>query len=635
VQHFQILAWPEGENPASLPGLLEVLQDPEVQYPLLVHSHNGVGRTGVMICIHRALKCVSAGGNLDLPGIVRHMRQQRGGMIQTFEQYKTCISGVLRYLQYVTGYTTMSIEDGAATSLPLLDIIHPRRSRTVTAAAHPLVANVAKQHAQIPRTFSDPTLQGSPQAKRLYLQNMIPPPPTYPPPYSDDDAARAPTSPQVPVSPPPPMTPPDNELSATASGPSPMQLKEDTTTEDATPTTNKPKLNCIPSSVVDGGDQIEVLFDADASILQRDTMRASQHDTTAAQLDEELKEETTEEPYVPTKTTIEEGNDDDDFTKTFGSLEKLLTKKASTSSEVEVAETTIIEKTSIEGQDPLEQINTKVSLDTEQTQSASQQSEVAEIQDTENEDAEPSTTIQPTIEETQASTVDQQQELITQATEIQPTMQQTEPFSHQEQQKLTSVGDTGKLFGGMKHQSKSFTNVWKQQNSIGELARKFGGTKPPSITKQSKSFSYQPKQQTPSQLVGDLAKMFGGQDAQPPPSQPSKVSTTSPQMENQTLTFTFDDVDGEFSEMKLTRSVETQPETNTEPTQLEQVPRNKLPDTSTPRKEIFPKTDDSSKEFHKPTITAPTPKTFDQKQQRKVKKLDMSKFAMFGESIHD
>jgi len=636
VQHFQILAWPEGENPASLPGLLEVLQDPEIQYPLLIHSHNGVGRTGVMICIHCALKCVGAGGHLDLPGIVRHMRQQRGGMIQTFEQYKTCISGVLRYLQYVTGYTTMSIQDGAATSMPLLDIIHPRRSQTVT--AHPLVASVAKQHAQLPRTFSDPTLQGSPQTKRrLYLQNMIPPPPTYPPPYSDDDAARAPTSPQVPVSPPPPMTPPDNELSATASGLSPIQPKEDTTTEDTiTPTTSKHRM---PSIVLDNGDQIEVLFDVDASILQRDTMRASQHDTTPPQLDEESQEETTEEPYLPTKTTIEEDYDDI-FTKTFGSLEKLPTKKTDTSSE-EVAETTTatIKKTSIEELDPLEPVNAKVSLDTEQTQSASQQSEVPEIQDTENENTEPSTTVLPTIKETQTFTADQQEqqqpELINQATEV-PSTQQTEPFSHQEQQKHTSVGDTAKLFGGMKQQSKSFTNVWKRQNSIGELARKFGGTKQPSLTKHSKSFSYQPKQQTSSQAVGDLAKMFGGQDTQPPPSQPPKTSTTSPQMENQTLTFTFDDVDGEFTEMKLTRSVEKQPETNTEPT--EQVPTNtrgKLPNTSAPKTEIFPKTDDSSAEFRTFTRTESTPKTFNQKQQRKVKKLDMSKFAMFGESIHD
>ena len=643
VQHFQILAWPEGENPASLPGLLEVLQDPEVQYPLLVHSHNGVGRTGVMICIHRALKCVGAGGQLDLPGIVRHMRQQRGGMIQTFEQYKTCISGVLRYLQYVTGYTTMSIEDGAAASLPLLDIIHPRRSHTVTAAAHPLVANVAKQHAQLPRTFSDPTLQGSPRTKRLYLQNMIPPPPTYPPPYSDDDAARAPTSPQVPISPPPPMTPPDNELGGTASGPSPIQLKEDTTTEDtATPTTRKPKLNRIPSIVVDDGDKVEVLFDADTSILQRDTMRASQHDTTAAQLDEELQEETTEESYVATKPTIEEDDDDDIFTKTFGSLEKLPTKKSVASSEVDEQETTTtnVEKTSIEEQDLSEQINTKVSLDTEQTQSLSQQSEVPEIQDMENENTEPST-ILPTIEETQTSTTDQQEqqeELIKQATEVPPTIQQAELFSHE--QKQTSVGDAAKLFGGMKQQSKSFTNVWKQQNSIGELARKFGGTKPPSITKQSKSFSYKPKEQTTSRLVGDLAKMFGGQDTQQPPSQPPTTSTTSAKMENQTLTFTFDDVDGEFSEMTLTRSVETQPETNTEPTQTEQVPadtREEPPDMSTPRTKTFPKTDNSSTVPPQPSRTPwpSAPKIFNQKQQGKVKKLDMNKFAMFGKSIHD
>ena len=617
VQHFQILAWQEGENPASLPGLLEVLQDPEVQYPLLVHSHNGVGRTGVIVCIHRALKCVAAGGHLDMPGIVRHMRQQRGGMIQTLEQYKTCISGVLRYLQYVTGYTTMSIEDGAATSLPLLDIIHPKRSHTVTTAVSPLVSNVAKQHAQIPRTFSDPTLQGSPQTKRrLYLQNMIPPPPTYPPPYSDDDAARVPSSPQVPISPPPPMTPPDNEPGATASSDSsPIQLKEDTS--------------------------------ANKSILQRDTMRASQHDSTAAKFDEELEEEITEESPVTTKpmTTkamIEEDDDDDDiFTKTFGSLEKLPTKKSDTSSEAEEQETTTttIEKTPVQEtdsseqdsseQDSSEQITVEVPLETEET---SNQSEAPEMQVTE-----PSTTVLvlPTIEDTRSPITDQQEqqeELMKQATEAPPATQQPEPSINQEQTQ-TSVINTAKLFGGMKQQSKSFTNVWKQQNSIGELARKFGGTKQPSLTKQTKSFSHAPKGQSSLGSVGDLAKKFGGQSTQPP----TKTSTTSPPMENQTLTFTFDAVDKEFSEMTLTRSIETQPESSTEPQQTEQLPtdtRDEPQDTSTPRTSPNTAPNSSSASRH-PFKTPSASKDVNQRQPGKVKKLDMSKFAMFGKSIND
>ena len=628
VQQFQILAWPEEDNPPSLPGLLEVLEDPEVQQPLLVHSRTGIGRTGVIICIHYALKCINAGGKLDLPGLVRHMRSQRGRMVENFEQYKICILAVLRYLQHVTGFTSMSIADGAAASasLPQLEIIHPR---THTVAAHPLVTNVKKQ--KVARTYSDPTLNGSPQTKRrVFLQDMIPPPPTQPPPtqpsptrpppYTDDDAARAPTTPQIPVSPPPPLTPPDNDDFRTAtstaqtSSESPMQFKDDsstittstTTTTTTTAATNNSSRRRRPSITLDDGANVKVLFEPDSALLQRKTVRASEHDeTVVTQLNDQLQQDTTKEPEIPPQETEE---NDDLFTKTFGSTKSLTSTTATTTtSTTKVVNSTVDEPTEVV------KSTTKAATNSQQQQQRTQETTLQS-------NTKPDPTVDTRDETQHEDTVKQQV-----VTDLPPVTQTTTKlFDWQPtMKKSTSVRETTKTFGGTKSQTRSFSHVPKVGSLISERAKLFGGTAT-ATNSQSKLVGQTQREQKNS--VSEITKRFG--NVKPP------TTSTSPKppqatMEDQTLTFTFDNVDGEFTEMKLSRSVEKldQPEDNDKSTQAQ---------TSTVKTDSPPSDVPVSTPKFRP-INKPPPKqpVTQQPAQHGIKKLDMSKFAMFGKSINN
>ena len=606
MQQFQILDWPEGDNPPSLSGLLEVLEDPEVEQPLLVHSRTGIGRTGVIICVHHALKCISTGSKLDLPGLVRRMRQQRGGMIQNFEQYKTCIEAVLRYLQHVTGFTSMRLEDGASVSasLPQLDIIHPR---THTVAAHPLVTHVAKQ--KVSRTYSDPTLNGSPLTKRrMYLQDMIPPPPTHPPPYTDDDAARAPTYPQVPVSPPPPLTPPENDnFKSTTTSPqtssmSPLQFKTESTTISAPTTTNTNRTRS-PSIVLDDGENTQVLLEPGSDLLQRHTMRASQHDATVIKLDDQLQQETTEEPQFPPQKT-EENNL---FTKTFGSTTSLASTTTTTTTRTR---STTKETNSVIGKtQPVEEAvkdTTKSAPGTEDTHDHQKHRQITP----EDSSTKPDRTIETHKDEDPVKQV---------VTDPPPVTRTTTTFDHQQVTRTPkSVRETAKMFGGAKSQTKSFSHTSKVKSSISELAKVFGGTVAASPD-QHQSSTYTSSEQKSS--VSEITKRFGNTKppaASIPPKPPQQT------MENQTLTFTFDKVDGEFTEMKLNRSVEKIDE-----------PEEPIP-TYTAKSDIPPGKSFEQKASHTPKFRRP-PKQPEPKQpaQHAIKKIDMSKFAMFGKSIHD
>ena len=612
VQQFQILAWPEGDNPPSLSGLLEVLEDPEVQQPLLVHSRTGIGRTGVIICVHHALKCINTGRKLDLPGLVRRMRQQRGGMIQNFEQYKTCILAILRYLQHVTGFTNMRIEDGAASSasLPQLDIIHPR---THTVAAHPLVTHVAKQ---VSRTYSDPTLNGSPQTKRrMYLQDMIPPPPTQPPPYTDDDAARAPTSPQVPVSPPPPLTPPDNDnFKSTTTSPqtssvSPMQFKTDSTTISTTtisPTTTSTSRTRRPSIVLDDGENSEVLLEPDSDLLQRQTMKASQHDATVIKLDDQLQQEATEKPQFPPQRTEENL-----FTKTFGSTTSLTSTTMTTTTTTTTTNTTTTKETnSVVGkpQPVVEAVKstTKSTPDTEDGHSHqhSRQETTPETY---------STKPDPILE------THKEEDAVKQVVIDPPPVTQTTVFDQQVIGTPKSVRETAKMFGSIKSQTKSFSHTSKVKSSISERAKLFGGT----VAASPKLSTHTSSEQKSS--VSEISKRFGNTK---PPAASTPQKSPQQTMENQTLTFTFDKVDGEFTEMKLSRSVEKldEPEDHHGPLQ-----------TFTAKSNVPPSTSFEQKASNTPEIRRPPkqPEPRQQPPQHTTKKLDMSKFAMFGKSIHN
>ena len=149
---------------------------------------------------------------VDVFSIVRKIRQQRRGMIQTTDQYRFCYEAVAQ---------SLSSEDGSPVREPAAEREEPKQARP----------------------FSEPPpSEDTPRTKRkkLYLQHNLPPPPSYPPPdaptQEDEKKARTTSFPVSPPattfssppppssSPPPPLTPlPLPEVMVT---PPPAQLEE-------------------------------------------------------------------------------------------------------------------------------------------------------------------------------------------------------------------------------------------------------------------------------------------------------------------------------------------------------------------------------------------------------------------------
>ena len=58
----------------------------------------GVGRTGVFITLSHVLERLQTEGVVDLFTIVRSLRTQRPGMVQSEDQYQFCYRAVLEYI---------------------------------------------------------------------------------------------------------------------------------------------------------------------------------------------------------------------------------------------------------------------------------------------------------------------------------------------------------------------------------------------------------------------------------------------------------------------------------------------------------------------------------------------------------
>ncbi|KAL6725933.1 hypothetical protein Aduo_007953 [Ancylostoma duodenale] len=94
ITQFHYLSWKQGETPASPKSLLEFRRKVNKSYrgrasPVLVHSWEGAGRTGVFCAVDllcaRLLKGVR---QLDVVASVEHLRDQRDGLVRTGDQFK-------------------------------------------------------------------------------------------------------------------------------------------------------------------------------------------------------------------------------------------------------------------------------------------------------------------------------------------------------------------------------------------------------------------------------------------------------------------------------------------------------------------------------------------------------------------
>ena len=109
VTHFWFTGWPDHGVPSSADSLIEFLlhvqkhNTSDMPGPTVVHCrykkmillnanyyvvHSaGIGRTGVLIAADIAMQQLDKEGEVDLLRILSSLRQDRGGMIQTKEQY--------------------------------------------------------------------------------------------------------------------------------------------------------------------------------------------------------------------------------------------------------------------------------------------------------------------------------------------------------------------------------------------------------------------------------------------------------------------------------------------------------------------------------------------------------------------
>ncbi|XP_040265842.1 receptor-type tyrosine-protein phosphatase R [Bufo bufo] len=95
VKHYWYTSWPDHKTPDGAQPLLQLMLDVEEDSnaftgrgPVAVHCSAGIGRTGCFIATSIGCCQLREEGVVDVLGIVCKLRMDRGGMVQTSEQYQ-------------------------------------------------------------------------------------------------------------------------------------------------------------------------------------------------------------------------------------------------------------------------------------------------------------------------------------------------------------------------------------------------------------------------------------------------------------------------------------------------------------------------------------------------------------------
>ncbi|XP_061628622.1 tyrosine-protein phosphatase non-receptor type 5-like isoform X1 [Phyllopteryx taeniolatus] len=96
LRQYWYTSWPDQKTPDKAPPLLELVQEverareeaPPTSGPIIVHCSAGIGRTGCFIATSVLCKQLRMEGVVDILGTTCQLRLDRGGMIQTCEQYQ-------------------------------------------------------------------------------------------------------------------------------------------------------------------------------------------------------------------------------------------------------------------------------------------------------------------------------------------------------------------------------------------------------------------------------------------------------------------------------------------------------------------------------------------------------------------
>ncbi|XP_024620383.1 tyrosine-protein phosphatase non-receptor type 5 [Neophocaena asiaeorientalis asiaeorientalis] len=96
LKHYWFTSWPDQKTPDRAPPLLHLVQEVEEAAqqegprcaPIVVHCSAGIGRTGCFIATSICCRQLRHQGVVDILKTTCQLRQDRGGMIQTCEQYQ-------------------------------------------------------------------------------------------------------------------------------------------------------------------------------------------------------------------------------------------------------------------------------------------------------------------------------------------------------------------------------------------------------------------------------------------------------------------------------------------------------------------------------------------------------------------
>ncbi|KAI7805901.1 tyrosine-protein phosphatase non-receptor type 13 isoform X1 [Triplophysa rosa] len=105
VKHLKFTTWPDHGTPHSSEQLvcfIRYMRAVHSKGPITVHCSAGIGRAGVLICTDVILSLIEKDLSINASDIVKEMRLQRHGMIQTKEQYLFCYKVWLEVLQSIS-----------------------------------------------------------------------------------------------------------------------------------------------------------------------------------------------------------------------------------------------------------------------------------------------------------------------------------------------------------------------------------------------------------------------------------------------------------------------------------------------------------------------------------------------------
>ncbi|XP_013358193.1 PREDICTED: tyrosine-protein phosphatase non-receptor type 13 isoform X4 [Chinchilla lanigera] len=101
IFHLNFTAWPDHDTPSQPDALLtfiSYLRHVHRSGPVTTHCSAGIGRSGTLICIDVVLGLIGQDLEFDISDLVRCMRLQRHGMVQTKDQYIFCYQVILYVL---------------------------------------------------------------------------------------------------------------------------------------------------------------------------------------------------------------------------------------------------------------------------------------------------------------------------------------------------------------------------------------------------------------------------------------------------------------------------------------------------------------------------------------------------------